>query len=367
MTTMRAVTARMLQEMLTANTGRHFLDSGGVYGRHWERNQGRDFAVEAPATVNFRVYARDGEARPEIEVTANIYHWLLDRLAYDPPMDRYFRRWVEITESAEGEFGSYLEDIEAFLDHLKSLGCDVSGLFDEGEPTGDNSYNGECILSQTIQYTYANVESPRDVDPCDPPQDWDDLDANALRAGLLDGTYVFLQIHGGCDVRGGYTRPTVFVPYDAAAIFLYADASLVCTGGHGWHTDDAYHWYPDADYSHKGGVPSAGREAWQRRQAQQLENMAAVALDAGWQERFDAWRAARRTQLPELGSLPLTLRGGRAICDHEAHIAERRRLEGMTLPEYVVTVAFPDAWVLPIDTDGAGYCPVCGAPLSAIT
>ena len=26
-------------EMLQENTGRHMLDSGGAYGRHWERNQ----------------------------------------------------------------------------------------------------------------------------------------------------------------------------------------------------------------------------------------------------------------------------------------------------------------------------------------
>ena len=28
-------------EMITENTGSHMLDSGGAYGRNWQRNQGK--------------------------------------------------------------------------------------------------------------------------------------------------------------------------------------------------------------------------------------------------------------------------------------------------------------------------------------
>ena len=31
--------------MLTENTGKHMLDSGGAYGRHWERNQKKSFHI----------------------------------------------------------------------------------------------------------------------------------------------------------------------------------------------------------------------------------------------------------------------------------------------------------------------------------
>lgn len=30
----------LICEMLTENTGKHFLDSGGANGRNWQRNQG---------------------------------------------------------------------------------------------------------------------------------------------------------------------------------------------------------------------------------------------------------------------------------------------------------------------------------------
>ena len=63
-------TKEVLKEMLTENTGIHLLDSGGVYGRHWERNQGRDFDNE-PATL-LKFNSSEGEF--EIDITHNLYH-----------------------------------------------------------------------------------------------------------------------------------------------------------------------------------------------------------------------------------------------------------------------------------------------------
>ena len=48
-------TAEVIADMLRENTGKHFLDSGGAYGRHWERNQDRDFSAEPYAEVEFNV------------------------------------------------------------------------------------------------------------------------------------------------------------------------------------------------------------------------------------------------------------------------------------------------------------------------
>ena len=37
------LTAKIIYKMLTESTGKHMLDSGGAYGRHWERNQKKSF------------------------------------------------------------------------------------------------------------------------------------------------------------------------------------------------------------------------------------------------------------------------------------------------------------------------------------
>ena len=44
-------TGDVLKATLLENTGRHFMDSGGAYGRAWQENQGRDFASEPEAMI----------------------------------------------------------------------------------------------------------------------------------------------------------------------------------------------------------------------------------------------------------------------------------------------------------------------------
>lgn len=200
-------TTTIITEMLKENTGTHMLDSGGAYGRHWEQNQARAFDNEAPSTVNFKY---------GIDVTHNIYHWLSDNLTADWDMDKQFQAFCELEEN---EDYNWLQCMEAFPLYLREHGHEVGGIYGEGDPVTDNSYNGECLLSQTIQYVLFEC----------------------------DGTgYVLLQIHNGCDVRGGYTRPRAFTMDDELGILGYARGTISCDNcDANWTTDDGWHWYDD--------------------------------------------------------------------------------------------------------------------------
>jgi hypothetical protein len=200
----------VIAKMLTESTGSHFLDSGSAYGRHWQRNQGRKFKAEPAATVDFKY---------GIDVTLNVYHWLADRLTLSKSMDQKFRRFCAKPEHADE---SYFALVGLWLEHLSKGENKPRGLYGEGAPMTVNTYNGEDLLSQTIQYTYFV------------------LDFQA---------YVVMSIHNGCDVRGGYTRPRVFeVSGEETSIFDNARATIYCTGdrdecGAYWDTDDGCHWY----------------------------------------------------------------------------------------------------------------------------
>jgi hypothetical protein len=246
-------TKRMIAKMLTTNTGTHMLDSGGVYGRNWERNQGRDFEAEASGTLEFRVY----NGSPEIDATLSVYHWLSDRLEYDAKLDRRFYRWATRPSRADDP---WLVSAEEFVKHLADHdGREVTGLYGDGDPFTINTYNGEDMLSQTIQYVYFEM----DGDP-----------------------YVLLQIHGGCDVRGGYTRPYAFqVPGDGADIMDNAKGTIYCTGegatnatdpnqieiddpaippadrDHYWYTDDTCNWYYQGSAGLNSGTQLEEHEA----------------------------------------------------------------------------------------------------------
>lgn len=237
-------TVDVLRAMLTENTGRALCDSGGTpkydehgeyvasdygYGRHWERNQRRNFDAE-PATVLSFKYG--------IEVTHNVYHWLADRLEHDADMHAAYERFCAETDPDRDQYP--LQLMEEFPGWLADQGHEIGGMYGDGSPFTVNTYNGEDLLSQTLQFLYFTC----------------------------DGTpYVLLQIHGGCDVRGGYTRPVAFREngmhelgiLDNARATIYCEPRsdddpnqlgldgqrIAAPDPHYWSTDDASHWYAD--------------------------------------------------------------------------------------------------------------------------
>jgi ribosomal protein S27E len=198
-------TKQVIASMLTENTGRHFLDSGGEMGRHWQRNAIRQFSDEKAASVSY--------SYGYIEFGHNLYHWLVDRLEYDAEADAEFQEWAS---APEREDSGWYQLLEEYLE-LVSKSRGATGFYGEGNPVSVNTYNGESLLSQVIQFGYFETE---------------------------DGAYVLLQIHGGADVRGGYTKPRMFQCTHELSIFEQANGHISCSDcDEGWYTDDGCHWY----------------------------------------------------------------------------------------------------------------------------
>jgi len=212
-----ATTEQVVKEMLSENTGRHVLDSGGAYGRNWERNQGRDFASEPEAVIDWE--DDDGPI-----VTVNLYHFLVNNLGEyrgDLTQDLY-----TFSRSREMEGESWTECLAKW--------CELKGI-DQANIVGENSYNGESVLSQVIQWWECDIEDDE---------------------GYETRT-VILQIHRGCDVRGGYTAPRIFETYDEYCLAHHADATVYCNVcGSSWYTDDSWHWYANGEYG------SIGRDSY---------------------------------------------------------------------------------------------------------
>jgi hypothetical protein len=175
-------TREVLREMLKENTGRHMLDSGGAYGRHWEKNEAEDFENHPDAWPEWRVatWRKDKPASLEANVTLDLYHFLAERLEFLP------ERQSELDAIAEANPDENWFEVAAhYAEVLGELGA--QGPLGEGEPMTVNTYNHESLLSQTIQFIL--LEDPD---------------------GDSEQHICILQIHGGCDVRGGYTAPKVF-------------------------------------------------------------------------------------------------------------------------------------------------------------
>lgn len=193
-------TQEMLVKMLQENTGTHFLDSGGAYGRHWERNSKLPADVSywnAREEITFKAHIYGDYL--EFDVTLDLYHFLKKALEYDEEMDRLFQTWDRLHPDL-----TYEESIQSFIKAGKARHWRID---DYGI---GYTYNEENNLSQDFVW-YAV-----------------DLDGDA---------YTFIQIHNGCDARGGFTAPHLF-SYDPDMLFDYGRYSLGC-GEHYWDFESA--------------------------------------------------------------------------------------------------------------------------------
>lgn len=155
------------------NTGRHFLDSGGAYGRWHERSE---IPPQAPViTVHFSEF----NGQKEFEVTLHTGPWLDKVMTIDRAEQKRFERFARRKENADEAWPAVVEKYaEATQRHVRCW---------------ENSYNGDSDLDQVIQY---QVLCPHEG--CD----W----------FYCDEAITFLQTHNGCDVRGGYSKPVACRP-----------------------------------------------------------------------------------------------------------------------------------------------------------
>lgn len=317
-------TQNIFASMLTENTGRHFLDSGGAYGRHWERNQGKegkDFDKQPMAWVKWDYGF--------INFTISTYHFLREKLHYEEEIDTMFQRWMN--RKAHEDMG-YLQLMEAFPAYLaKVLGrkdgttFEPAGLYGDGSPMVINTYNEESNLDQVIQYVYFTL-----------------VDDHGSRE---EDTYVLLQVHGGCDVRGGYTAPRVFSMgrYDDTGIFDHNRGSI-----HAVKPDNdqlgfpgiSTKWTDDAPYWCCDGGSSWGYEGCWGCEHQALESYEPCYVNAEeYQELLDAGKHAENGVIAV--DEPRNYKYGKAVA------------------------AAPVQGYLCFDEDGNMFCPITGWPLEA--
>ncbi len=198
-TIQKTTTAEILQAMLTENTGIAMCDSGGMADRHWQRNEGRNFEQSKRYTAE--------KWDDSVIITKSLYHTLNDVLTYAPDMDAKYQQYDK-----DHPDDSYLETMENFASDVLSEDPD-----DTLRETG-NSANGESALSQEIQYCFFTQG---------------------------DEQYVLLQIHGGADIRGGYTTPRAFKCDHDELLLSIPDINFSCKCGDAYSDDAGSNWYGD--------------------------------------------------------------------------------------------------------------------------
>jgi len=168
--------------MLTENTGTHMLDSGGASGRGWQRNAGKaldDFESQPSATAEIYVSERKGELTAEIMPCVNVFHLLTGGALELDDICKEFNA-MPVDDWDGGFSGVSLAGYEWLMSN-----CGFETQVKGGE--GFNTYNWASNHSQVMQGNMLTLEGE-----------------------YGEEQYILIQIHGGADVRGGYTDAKLF-------------------------------------------------------------------------------------------------------------------------------------------------------------
>lgn len=200
---MATKTQQVIYEMMCENTGRHLLDSGDFYGRHYDQNRTHtieDFIASPTCTLRPAIYGD----RLELEVTKSLFHHLVDALDYCEELDELWQRF-----DATYPDDMWSETMDRFYKWAKEHSSKYHDCYDfDGEHYSEYTYNGDNILSQDFIF-------------------------------YVMGSYVFIQTHNGCDARGGFSRPRLF-QFDLDKLMSYDDYTIGCKNGHWWDFQDGY-------------------------------------------------------------------------------------------------------------------------------
>lgn len=167
-TTMSSKIESALRELFVEKVGHSMLDSGGAYGYQHDANE-KNPPWEKPI-ITFSLASR-GSSETEISVSINTYI--------------HFLTCLDITEESEKVRAEY----EAFCAEEEQVDdSHFENMTEFSKQRANNTYNYDNPMDHVFQY----VEFTR------------------MGKDKRPHEFVILQLHLGCDVRGGYSKPRVF-------------------------------------------------------------------------------------------------------------------------------------------------------------
>lgn len=153
-----------IRELLTEKTGHSIIDSGDIYGRTYQRNQQIDWDLDKVAQASLRTTEYGAE------VSVSIFH-----------------------------------HVAALLE--TNLVCEAFNKLDDGGNWNGEQYGCTAGMSEFLDLIGAEVSDPWNS------YNWDnhfDQIVQGYRVTINGEEYALIQIHGGCDVRGGYSSARLF-------------------------------------------------------------------------------------------------------------------------------------------------------------
>jgi len=218
--THKQMTREVVAEMMRENTGKHMLDSGGIYGYRFEERESLDFDALPEVYVKGGSYAK------------SLYHHLVNNLIVDEQEN------VEFIKFAMGELAR--EELERFGEEA------TQEMVDERKEMRAKEWWVDSLQAYCEYKDYNAVHAGNTCNHdsvMDGVFQWFEIDD-----ATEDTQWAVISTHNGCDHRGGYSKP-VFFKYtenyrEDSELLRITDGYLWCEtdNDHRYETYDGYHW-----------------------------------------------------------------------------------------------------------------------------
>lgn len=207
---------KIIDELLKEEIGKHMCDSGGAYGYIYERNREKGYLT---GMTPVEEYTDEDCKERTLEVVIPVYDFLTYNLEKDSETVKLEKTLMYLLK--EYEINPYhIFEVQDFLQtHAKILlGITPTGL----RPLEYvNTYNAEEYLSQTLLYCPFRYNGDN---------------------------YIILEVHNGCDVRSGYTKPQVFKVKDLEYFIMgQSDRRTECSCGLNSYRISGYDYIEESD------------------------------------------------------------------------------------------------------------------------
>lgn len=209
------------------NTGIHLLDSGGSSGRHWQNWQGAKLEAALVMPEGFHHYDK---TTPEYSYfTLSSFH--------------YLRKNLRVTQRAESLTKNFVKFVmskpvgSAYYNSDKTLTEFLELVFPRTEVEGYLTYNYENFLDQDFK--------------------WYEL----KQGDEFEPKIIALSIHGGADIRSGYTGYVFFEANHSYWAHGITDLILECpkckeTGFISGYVDEYWQGIDNPFFNLKKGCPN---------------------------------------------------------------------------------------------------------------
>ena len=214
----------VIKHQLTENTGKHFLDSGDAYGRHWQRNK------NSPPWERPEYIFRDDY------VVHNVYDYLMNNVRRNETCVDIERALYAFAYSDEYEKESWRTCITDFAAAVHDHGFDLPGAADVSDDTLETVYAVADEIGPDVSTWNTYNQEYHTLTQCIMGHD----------LGEVYGEFVAVQLHNGADIRGGYTKPRIYRKRDELLFPLEFSFSVNSVGFH--ETESAIWDHPELLY-----------------------------------------------------------------------------------------------------------------------